>query len=388
MSLAVTGPTRAPLQRLHEIGKVLMQFDLDDVVPHVLCLAAEDGLVRCQVLITAAAGPEHPFVWSGAQVAPAALLDAVERARAAYVALSELPLAVRLEQEPGFPIYPLIGLDGEVLGTLALEWACHPDGERVAFIEDFSDLLAIALDRNARALRATRSRDDLLATVSHELKNLLAALRANLELLHRSAALLPDGRERGHLERVRRASDRMGRLVQDLLDAGSMEAQRLSVDPRRLDVPSVVNEALEAASPLAACRALQLRSELEGQVPWVLADGARLQQVFANLLSNAIKFSPPGGAIIVRAERCGEGVTFSVQDSGAGIREEDRPHLFDRYWKGRHVMGDGYGLGLFICQGIVRAHGGRIWAQNLPGGGVAFLFTLPLGERPRTPADA
>jgi signal transduction histidine kinase len=390
MSLAVDRPARSPFQRLHEIGKVLMQFDrLEDAIPRVLRLAAGDEAIRSEVLITAAAGPKHPFVWGGVQVSAPALCDAVERARAAHERLAH-PEAAPLppEPEPGCAAFPLVGSEGDVLGTLVLEWTHPPDGEGLAFGEDVAGLLALAMDRETRVLRATRSRDDLLATVSHELKNLLAALRVNLEILDRSTALIADTAPRAPLQRAWRTAERMGWLIQDLLDVRCVEARRLTVHPRRQEAAAALNEALEAAAPLAAMRSIQLRSEVAPGLPAVLADPARLQQVFANLLANAIRFSPEGGRITLRARPCEEGVTFSVEDHGAGIAAADQPRLFDRFWQGRYSAGSGYGLGLFIVQGIVRAHGGRIWVESEVGHGATFFFTLPAAGPSTEPVPA
>jgi len=109
----------------------------------------------------------------------------------------------------------------------------------------------------------------------------------------------------------------------------------------------------------------------------VLADPDRLFQVFSNLIGNAIKFTPEQGRIELRVVQRGDWLEFSVSDTGPGITIEDQAHLFDRFWQSRQHRHQGTGLGLYICRGIVEAHGGRIWVESEPGKGSTFRFTLP-----------
>ncbi|MEI8259044.1 MAG: ATP-binding protein, partial [Deltaproteobacteria bacterium] len=109
-------------------------------------------------------------------------------------------------------------------------------------------------------------------------------------------------------------------------------------------------------------------------------DSNRVQQVLGNLVANAIKFTPKGGGITINASLSGSEILFRVADTGPGITEEARAHVFERYWRGKaRDLSTGVGLGLFIAKGIVDAHGGRIWVEGAIGGGSVFCFTVPLG---------
>jgi len=124
-------------------------------------------------------------------------------------------------------------------------------------------------------------------------------------------------------------------------------------------------------------------------LPLVPMDDVLIEQVLVNLLDNALKYTPAGSPIEIIATATDQNVTVEVADHGPGLPPGEEDRIFEKFYRAQPAAGRGAGLGLAICRGILRAHGGRIWAQNLPGGGVAFLFTLPLGEAPAAvPADA
>ena len=139
---------------------------------------------------------------------------------------------------------------------------------------------------------------------------------------------------------------------------------------------------MDAHRELATSASLELRVDLEEDLPDVWADRDRLLQVFENLIGNAIKFTEPGGCIVVGARSQDRDVHFWVGDSGSGIADEDVPHLFDRFWQADNTGRRGTGLGLPIVKGIVEAHGGRIWVESTKGHGSTFLLHDPRG-RPR-----
>jgi signal transduction histidine kinase len=251
--------------------------------------------------------------------------------------------------------------------------------------EEVARRTAVAIDNAqlyARAQRATRARENTLAIVSHDLRNPLSSVLMALTLLLR----IPERRKPpvlvAELERIVRGANRMNRLIQDLLDTASIDAGHLSVEPSALDVTIEVFEALEAVRPLADGKSLRLDSDLPKDLPLVFGDGPRLQQVFGNLLGNATKFTPTGGTITIGATRSGDVVTFSVADTGPGIAAAELPRLFDRFWQAPRTARLGTGLGLFIAQGIVEAHGGKLWVESELGVGSTFFFTLPACHEP------
>jgi signal transduction histidine kinase len=239
--------------------------------------------------------------------------------------------------------------------------------------------LAIDAERRRRETEeAVRIRDQVLATVSHDLRNPLHTIMLSAGLV---LELLPPGDEqepqRRQLEIIQRAADRANRLIQDLLDVTRLEAGRLSIKPVRQDVAPLLEEVVELHRPQALKKSLSLEAEVRGEVPPVLADHDRVVQVFGNLIGNAIKFTPEGGAIRIAAERAEHDVVFSVSDTGPGIPKEMQQKIFKPFWRPREAEGNGAGLGLAIARGIVEAHRGRIWVESEPGVGSTFFFTLP-----------
>ncbi|MCI0673392.1 MAG: HAMP domain-containing histidine kinase, partial [Myxococcaceae bacterium] len=163
-----------------------------------------------------------------------------------------------------------------------------------------------------------------------------------------------------------------------LLDVSRLEAGSLTLERLSEDVASLVRKALESFQTPAQEKKLRLESAVEEGLPPVVADRRRVLQVLSNLLGNAVKFTPPGGRITLGAARTAEDVCFSVSDTGPGIPEEQREHVFDRFWQARKTAHAGAGLGLAIARGLVEAHGGSIRVESKVGEGSRFLFTLPV----------
>ena len=281
-------------------------------------------------------------------------------------------------------IVPLV-VGQKILGTLMFASESPSRVYRpvdLALAESLAHRAALAIE-NAQlyqaAQRAIRSRDEVLAIVSHDLRNPLGVIKTLVGGLRRS---LPDesANERvlSACEAIRRSTDRMNRLIDDLLDVAGIEAGKLSIRPAPHDLVALIDEAVSAILPLAAAKELKLETDVAPRLR-ASCDRARILQVLANLLGNAIKFTPErGGAICVRAAQDGDVVRVSVVDRGPGIAPEDVGHVFDRYWQAKSASRGGAGLGLAIVKGIVEAHGGHVHVESLVCHGASFVFTLPV----------
>lgn len=262
------------------------------------------------------------------------------------------------------------------------------DPADVTLAGEIGDRIAMALDRvdlYQKALSAARAREELLATVSHDLRSPLHTILFRAALLKKGsrAPSSPEGR---HLDRIQRTAEYMQRLLRDLVDSAKIEAHRFLVDCEPCPVAALVSDVVEMMLPLAANKSIQIAMDVDasaaGAVIWL--DRVRMAQVLTNLIGNAVKFTPEHGAIVVRAELRSEELVLSVRDTGPGIPEEDRERLFDRFWQARKTAKLGTGLGLFIARGIVLAHGGTIRVESELGASSTFYVTLPTAPSPES----
>jgi len=219
-----------------------------------------------------------------------------------------------------------------------------------------------------------QAREQVLKIVSHDLRNPLHTVSMCASLL--LDLPMPPEKQAEHLRRIKRAGERMNRLVQDLLDVAKLEAGRVAIATRQVDVAPMMHEAQEMLSAIASEKALRLELEVADGLQPVVADEGRVIQVLSNLVGNAVKFTPAGGTITIRAEDAPGGVRFSVSDTGVGMSPEQLSQLFGQFWQANPADRRGIGLGLSIAKGIVEAHGGRIWVESQPGVGTTFHFTL------------
>jgi Na+/proline symporter/nitrogen-specific signal transduction histidine kinase len=245
---------------------------------------------------------------------------------------------------------------------------------------------------NARLKEVDRLKDEFISTVTHELRTPLTSIRAFSEILHDNPDLEPAERRR-FLELVIKESERLTRLINQVLDLAKIESGLAEWRPVEIDLREIVAEALGATSALFATRGVSVETRVAEAVPTVRADRDRVMQVLLNLLSNAVKFSPEQkGRVEVRLAAEGRHVRVDVRDNGAGISPEHQSVIFEKF----RQVGDpltqkpaGTGLGLAICRSIIDHHGGRLWVVSEPEQGSVFSFVLPAvaaGVRAAQPA--
>ena len=234
---------------------------------------------------------------------------------------------------------------------------------------------------------ASRAREEMLAVVAHDLRNPLNLMMMTTQLLA-DADVSRERRE--HLFSViYRASHRMNRLIEDLLEIVRQESGQMTLNIEDVPAASIISQTAEMFQSAAMERGISLRATDASPDLAVRSDQGRIIQVMSNLVGNALKFVPSGGTVVLDAKREDGEVVFSVNDSGPGIPPEDLHRLFERFWQRRRDDKRGVGLGLTIARGIVEAHGGRIWAESQLGHGATFYFTLPsAAERSARPAIA
>lgn len=227
---------------------------------------------------------------------------------------------------------------------------------------------------------AVADRERLLAVVSHDLRNPLGGIMLGASILERALAAdrIDPTRAWAQAVRIRRAAERMEHLIDDLLDLASVRAGRITVDRQWLSPAALFDELFETVEAAANHRGVRVSFCAPEGEPRVHADRDRLLRVLSNLVGNALKFTPAGGEVVVMAlPATGGDAILAVQDTGPGIEPELRERLFGAYERGGPSLSGGHGLGLFICRGIIEAHGGRMWLDASYGPGARFCMLLP-----------
>jgi two-component system sensor histidine kinase KdpD len=279
--------------------------------------------------------------------------------------------------------------DGRQIGVLRLV------GRADGFADDETSLLATIADRLAVDLEQARLRNEanqaevlrrtdelrtaLLSSVSHDLRTPLAAIKASAESLQQPDIAWSDEDRDGFTSAIVRESDRLNRLVGNLLDMSRIEGGALRPQRDWYDAGELIREVVSRLGPLLQHRTVTL--DLEAGLPPISLDYLMIDQVVTNLLENAVKYTPAGSPLDIGVHARGERVTFTVADHGPGIPDTKRTEVFDRFSRlHRRGPAQGSGLGLAVSRGLVEGHGGRIWIEETPGGGATFCFDLPRSE--------
>lgn len=272
-----------------------------------------------------------------------------------------------------FTYHPVRGAEGKAVGILVLA-------------QEVSDRVEKERQQRERiaSLEATdKLKDQFLSILSHELRTPLNAITGFGSILDDEVVGPLNEIQHRYLAKMLSGSETLLALVDDLLDMSRIEAGKFTLAPRRMRVSEVADGVVTSLLPLAQKRGCTLLNDLPDDLPELLADPQRVNQVLTNLISNAIKFTPEAGRVRVSAQTEGRWLRVEVADTGIGIAEADLPKLFQRFSQldmgETHRVG-GTGLGLSICKALVEAHGGSIGVRSQAGTGSTFWFTLPLDQ--------
>ena len=241
----------------------------------------------------------------------------------------------------------------------------RPDGV-LLLVQDLTEL---------RGLHTMRR--EMVGNISHEFRTPLAGIKAMVETLQDGAV---DDREaaKDFLSRIEAEVDRMTQLVAELTELSRIETGKVELKLEPVNLNALVVEVIAQLKPQSERQRLTLETALADDLPATPADKERIRQVIVNLLHNAIKFNRPGGSIRTSTKQSEDSVFVEVSDTGAGIAEDDLPHIFERFYKAdKSRAGQGSGMGLAIAKHVVEAHGGSIWVQSEEGKGSTFSFSIP-----------
>ncbi len=277
--------------------------------------------------------------------------------------------ALRAALAESQPVHREIALAGVERRVLAVHAASFAIGDSKGAVAVFHDMTEV------RRLETVRR--DFVANASHEIKTPLTAIRGFAETLLSND--LPPRDARNYLEIILRHSERLSRLVEDLLELSRLESGKFTLEPEALDLGVLVAKLCRELEPRLRERGVSVRVAADG-APRAFADTRAVEQILQNLLDNALKYSDPDREIEVRVRADGRDVRVDVADQGIGIPEADRARIFERFYRvdrGRSREQGGTGLGLSIVKHLVQASGGDVWVESTPGVGSTFSFTLP-----------
>ena len=333
--------------------------------------------------------------WSLGVAVPATTVLAASR-RTAWVmaagglvaALVAFAVAYLMARRVAGPISALAGSARSIGQGAALEAPVRGRVVEVAEVAAALQETALAVREREPQLRAaSRSKDEFLATLSHELRNPLAAIVMIGQALKRSAGNAELVQQSAEI--LERQSAQMTRLIEDLLDVSRITMGKISLERRPLELSQAVRRLVDAWRE--AGRLQQHDVQLSARPVWIDADAARVEQIVSNLLGNSLKFTPPGGSVTVRVAREGSQALLEIADTGKGLAPELIDQVFEVFVQGDQTIdraSGGLGIGLALVKRLVELHGGSVAASNAPQGGAVFTVRLPAVAARREPRAA
>jgi two-component system sensor histidine kinase KdpD len=287
---------------------------------------------------------------------------------------------------PLFTSSKTVGVLGILSPTLTMF-----DQEQIHILESFANQIAMAIERTLLAEEAQQAflkaetealRSTLLSSVSHDLRTPLAAITGSSTALLQEDITLDKQSRQELVQTIFEEAEHLNQIIRNVLDMTRLEAKAISVQKEWQSLEEIVGVVLNRLAD--KLNGHQVITRIPAEIPLVPFDSLLIEQVLMNLLDNAIKYTPEGTPFELSAEVKGDDVLIEFADRGPGIQPGDEERIFEKFVR-RATVGGGIGLGLTICRAIVNAHGGRIWAENRPGGGSIFRFTIPIVGKPPLP---
>jgi two-component system, sensor histidine kinase and response regulator len=247
--------------------------------------------------------------------------------------------------------------------------------------EKVHDRTRSLIEANERLRGLDTAKSNFISMISHELRTPLTAIKGFVTMLHKHDLDISDEKRRIYLNVLNEETDRLTRLITELLDISRIESGKIEFKWEKVSVLEKVKEVFDTLALPA--KKTTLTYDFSEDFPVVVADGDKLEQVLLNLVMNAMRFSPSGGQIVVRGRPARDGVALEVADQGMGIPFNEQEKIFEKFYRLDNEINrktPGTGLGLSICRALVNLHGGKIWAESDPGQGSRFLISLPLNH--------
>jgi len=278
--------------------------------------------------------------------------------------------------------------DGSIFNvSLAVSATRDTDGKTVGFLYIAKDITeAKRYEKRLRQLDHMKS--DFVSNVSHELRTPLTAIKGSVDNMLDGITGALNEKQSRYLVRIKNNADRLGRLINELLDLSRIESGKIDLVPATLPVVSLAKEVAEILRPVAAEKLISLEVSHNGDEVYAWADRDKITQVLVNIVGNAVKFTPANGKVTITVDQAEQkSVTVSVRDTGPGIPEDEADKIFDKFYQVARVNKEktrGAGLGLAISKALVEMHGGQLWIESKPENGSIFSFSIPA----RKPLDS
>ncbi|MCA9835628.1 MAG: hypothetical protein KC422_01890 [Trueperaceae bacterium] len=267
-------------------------------------------------------------------------------------------------------------LEAPLLATLA-----QPQDEIDRLQNVFSDMASRISEQLLGLRQVDRLRRELISNVSHDLRTPLAALRGYLETLQMKSKTLSDTDKERYLAVATRQSERLGELVADLFDLSRFDADAVQAELELFPLQELVQDVVLKFQDHARHKGVDLKLELDADLPLIKIDLGLMERALTNLIDNAIKHTPTGGVVHLDLAKTEQNLLLRIRDTGPGISEKDREHIFERYYRASNERGsDGAGLGLAITKRIVELHGASIWLESQTTGGATFSIAFPVKQ--------
>ena len=323
------------------------------------------------------------------------LLDEKELSAAQWVFDHQKPAGLGTDTLPSEKtLYLPLNASSGIVGVVGIqpEIAIERfDSVQNQLLESFANQAAMAFERVYLAKQAQNAlmqaekealRNTLLSSVSHDLRTPLSAITGAVSTLLQKNAALDSATRLDLLETIQEEADHLNRIIRNVLDMMRLESGAVTIKKEWQSLEEIVGLVLNRLSE--NLKHYSLTIHLPRNLPLILGDGVLLEQVLMNLFENAIKYTLPGSPLELLASVQEKTLMVEMADRGPGIPSDQLENIFQKFVRG-HLHGEGAGLGLAICRTIITAHGGRIWAENRPGGGAIFRFTLPIEGQPSMP---
>ena len=265
------------------------------------------------------------------------------------------------------------------VGDLTIRIPEEGQDEIADLAQTFNQMAARLQTADREKRRAEKMRRDLIAWVSHDLQTPLTSIRARIEALADGMVDDPDTIQR-YLRTAQKDIAALSLLIDDLFHVAQLDAGGLQIDCQYNSISDLVSDTIESFSELADRKGVELKGSIQPGVDPVWMDAPRIGRALNNLVANALQHTPEGGLVELRVDRLDHSISIEVHDTGAGIKDEDLPHIFESFYRGeksRSRLTGGAGLGLAITKGIIEAHQGRVGVESSSEQGTCFSFTIP-----------